>query len=141
MVRIGSCPTTVFVVAVGGGGGCGFQGGSNERYHSGGGSGYIQQAELNGAVLPYLNLHVAFDPASGNEAGGSSSVTDGSGTVVSAEGGEYGYSTNGGSGYSGGGAAGYSTDRAGAGTSLPPVSKVTKYLRLNFTMRRRWRRQ
>ena len=96
----------------------------NERYHSGGGSGYIQQAELSGAYLPYSYLQVTI-----GEAGSSSSVSDGSVNVVSAEGGDYGYSFDGGSGYSGGGAGGYSSDIAGAGWSL---TAVTKYLRPKY---------
>ena len=104
MVRIGLCPN-IFVVAVGGGG---------EGYFAGGGSGYIQQAELR-SYLPYSTLN-----ANVGGSGRSSSVSDGSGNVVSAEGGGDGGESDGGSGYSGGGTSpGLTTGGyAGAGWSL-----------------------
>lgn len=116
IVRIGSCPTSVLAVVVGGGGH-----GTYPDYppQAGAGSGYIQQAELSGAVLPYtiLNAYVG-------DKGEYSSLTDASGNVVRADKGGDSYS-DGGSGYSGGGGGGSSSNDAGAGWSL---IAATKYL-------------
>ena len=117
VVRIGSCPRNVFAVVVGGGG-------SRRDDYGGGGSGYIQAAELSGPYLPYSNLRVNIgrDPRIPGSADGSSTVRDGSGNVVLAQGGEPPYYNDGGSGYSGGGAGADAVPGSG-------LTRLTIYLR------------